>query len=157
MQLEKQVNIIVTYSYKMYYISISIYVYNNFQTLNFQNITPIEQQNIMASIEENTERLDLMQKTLAIEEKQKKRVQEAIIQKQKQIEEANRMQLYEGNTNINSILTQEEAHRKQLVDVMMNNANPSIAPIVKVVNNVQGMLVIKEKCYPFLYSLFKII
>lgn len=94
----------------------------------------------MTYIEENTERLDLMVKTLALEEKQKKRLLEASMQQQKEKEESNRFQLYEGNTNstTTSMLQQEEAHRKELIDVMQQNVTPATAPIVRVVANVQG-------------------
>lgn len=91
----------------------------------------------MTCIEENTERLDLMQKTLAVEEKQKKRLLEASIRTQNEIQRAKTTQLYEGNST-DSILNQEEAHRKELVDLMLHNTTPSITPIVKVLNNVQG-------------------
>ena len=113
-------------------------------------MTAVQRQNIMTCIEENTERLDLMQKTLAVEEKQKKRLMEASIQKEQELQQANIMQLFEGNSTADSVLNQEEAHRKQLVDHMLKNTSPSIAPVVKVVNNVQGMLTItfhKDKYY----------
>lgn len=93
----------------------------------------------MQSIEENTERLDLLHKTLELEIKQKKRLMEISSMKQREIADASRTELYEGlNSTTNSMLCQEEAHRKELVDVMVQNSNSSNGPVVKVLNNVQG-------------------
>lgn len=104
----------------------------------------MQQQNIMTSIEENTERLDLMQKTFAVEEKQKKRLLEISLQTEKNMEQANQTRLYEGTTTNDSVLNQEEAHRKELVDAMVQSTTPATAPVVKVLNNVQGIITIKK-------------
>lgn len=92
-------------------------------------------------IEENTERLDLLTKTLLVEERQKKRLQELSMKEQKESEEANRRQLFEG-TNPNtppSILDQEEANRKELMTEMIRHSSPSDGPAIKVLNNIQGI------------------
>lgn len=99
----------------------------------------VEQQNIMKSIEENTERLDLLQKTLAVEEKQKKRLLEVSNNKKKELEESNQKKLYEVNCATTSILDQEDSHRKELVENMVQNSAPSLTPVVKVMTNVQGI------------------
>ena len=93
----------------------------------------------MKCIEENTERLILLEKTLVVEEKQKKRFEDLAFQKKKEIEEANRRQLYDGTINTpDALLNQEEAIRKELMEDMVRNATPSDGPTIKVLNNVQG-------------------
>ena len=98
----------------------------------------MEHQNIMQSIEENTERLDLLQKSLAVEQKQKQRLFELSNNKKKELEEANRKRLYEVNCATTSILDQEDSHRKELVENMVQNSATSLTPVVKVMTNVQG-------------------
>ena len=62
-------------------------------------------------------------------------------QKQKELAEAHTLALYEGTLNsTNSVLEQEEAVRKDLVDAMVNSSTPSNGPVVKVLTNVQGNL-----------------
>lgn len=78
---------------------------------------------------------------MAIEEKRKKRLNDATIQTQKEIEQANKEKLSEGYSNTSStvaILDMEDAHSKQLVDVMVNNSTTTNGPVVKVLTNVQG-------------------
>ena len=99
--------------------------------------------NVMKTIEENTERLDLLQRTLLLEERQNKRLIELSTQKEKEIENDQRKQMYEGYTNSTttiSKLDQEEAQRKLLVDEMVKTSTPSNAPTVKVLTNLQGNL-----------------
>ena len=89
-------------------------------------------------IEENTEKLDLLEKTLLIEEKQKKRLQGIMSQNEKEKEEAARIQLFEGNNATTmSMLDQEESQRKELMDGLIRNSTPN-APVVKVLNSIQG-------------------
>ena len=93
----------------------------------------------MKSIEENTEKLDLLERTLQVEQKQKKRLEAIAIQKQQQMEEANRRQLLEGHsTSSAAVLDQEDAQRKELVDAMIRESTPSNASVVKVLTNVHG-------------------
>lgn len=93
----------------------------------------------MKCIEENTERLDLLQKTLSLEEKQKKRLKDMNIEREKQVQDEKIQKLYDGNGNSNSsVLDQEEALRKQLVDTMIQSATPATTPVVRVLTNVQG-------------------
>lgn len=112
----------------------------------FQNLTLLEQQSIMQSIEENSERLDLLQKTLEVEQSQKKRLLNESVRKTKEQEEENRLKLFAGSTSTPpSTLNHEEAHSKELVDAMVQNSSPSLAPVVKVLTNVQGNLKIYDK------------
>lgn len=99
----------------------------------------------MKCIEENTEQLDLLQKTLQVEEKQKKRLMDLSVQNQKEIEISQRKQLYDGylnSTTTTSMLDQEEAERKLLVDEMVRTSTPSNAPTVRVLTNLQGNIAI---------------
>ena len=101
----------------------------------------IEQQGIMECIGENSERLELLEKTLVLEQRQKKRMQDLSKQKQKELAEAHTLALYEGTLNsTTSVLEQEDAVRKDLVDAMVKNSTPSNGPVVKVLTNVQGIL-----------------
>ena len=106
----------------------------------------MEQQNIMKCIEENSERLDLLQKTLSLEEKQKKRMLDLTIQKEMEIESANQLKLYDGATaTSNSILDQEDTIRKQLAESMNQSSTTALTPVVRVLNNVQGNYSFKKK------------
>ena len=93
----------------------------------------------MKSIEENTEKLDLLERTLLVEEKQKKRLQSLAIQNEKEHEEANTKQLFEGHTTTTpTILQQEDVKRKELLDTMIRESTPSNGPVVKVLTSVHG-------------------
>ena len=99
-----------------------------------------EKQNIMECIAENSERIDLFEKTVALEQRQKKRMMDLSIQKQKELDQANSLALYEGTFNSStSVLEQEEAVRKELVEAMVHSSTPSNGPVVKVLTNVQGI------------------
>ena len=100
----------------------------------------------MKSIEENTEKLDLLERTLQVEMKQKKRMEALNVQKNKEVEERNRQQLFEGQTSTPStILDQEDANRKVLLDAMIRDSTPSNGPVVKVLTNVHGKCSKKNK------------
>ena len=110
----------------------------------------IEQQNIMQFIEENTERIELLEKNVALEQRQRQRKLDISIQKQKDLEEARSLALYEGTFNSStSVLEQEEAVRKELVDAMVSttSSSPSNGPVVKVLTNVQGKMAFITKIY----------
>ena len=94
----------------------------------------------MKCIEENSEQLDLLHKTLSLEAKQRKRLLQLTIEQDKQIEAAKNIRLHNGNGyNPNSqVLDKEEAEGKELVRSMVQNASPAIAPVVRVLTNVQG-------------------
>ena len=93
----------------------------------------------MHSIQENTEKLDLLERTLLVEHKQKKRLEAIAIEKQKEIEEAHRRQMLEGFTNSTAaVLDQEEVQRKELMDSMVRDSTPSNAPVVKILTNING-------------------
>lgn len=112
-----------------------------------QNLNKVDQENIMKCIEENTERLDLMQRTYELEEKQRQRLLDISLQKKKELEQAQRSNMYDGysnSTTTDSMLDQEEANRKTLVDEMVKNSTPSNAPIVKVLTNLQGNLPLRK-------------
>lgn len=104
-------------------------------------MNPIEHQSVMVCIEENTERLDLLQKTLEVEERQRKRLEDIKIKMENDFEETQRRSLYEGYTTCTtaaSIMDQEDADRRQLMEEMVRHSTPSNAPTVKVLTNVQG-------------------
>lgn len=94
----------------------------------------------MKCIEENEERLDLLNKTLDLENKQKKRIREITSENEKEAADKDLKDLYENNSSntTTSLLDQEESLRKQLVDSMIQSATPAITPVVKVLTNVQG-------------------
>lgn len=97
----------------------------------------LDQQNMMKAIEEHSERLDLLERTLAIEEKQKKRQMEFALMKHQEKEKNQNINLYEG-ASCSSLLDEEDAQRKKLLDNMVQNSTNSNGPIVKVLTNVQG-------------------
>ena len=100
-----------------------------------------DHQNLSKLIEECSEKLDLLEKTLKIEEKQKKRLSDMTMEKEKEKERARTNQLYEGTlTTSAAILDQEERHRKELVEDMVKNATSSNTPVVRCITNVQGIL-----------------
>ena len=58
---------------------------------------------------------------------------------EKEREEANMALLYQGmSTTTTSLLDQEDAQRKELMDALVRDSTPSNAPVVKVLTNVQG-------------------
>ena len=76
-----------------------------------------------------------------MEQKQKKRLNDIALQKEREIGESAKRQLYEGNTTTpDSLLHHEEAIRKQLMDEMIQHSTPSDGPTIKVLTNVQGIL-----------------
>ena len=117
--------------------------YNFFLKINFKtlikDLSPIQKNNIQKCIEENTERLDLLEKSLAVELRQKKRLLDICVEKQRGEEESERQKLYEGNSSTASLLDQEDAQRKELFDAMVQKTTLSIEPVVKVLSNVQGI------------------
>ena len=93
----------------------------------------------MKLIEENTEQLDLLERTLIVEEKQKKRLQALALQKQQENEDFQRRQLFEGHTTTpTTVLEQEEAQRKELLDTMVRESTHSNGTVVKVLTNLHG-------------------
>ena len=93
----------------------------------------------MLLIEETTEKLDLLERTLIVENKQRNRLEALSLQKQKKNEEDDRKQLLDGHTTTPpAILDQEDAQRKVLVEAMIRESTPSNGPVVKVLTNVHG-------------------
>ena len=91
----------------------------------------------MTSIQEYSERMDLLQKTAMVEEKQEKRIMELQAQKQKKMQEDKMLNLLSSGTS-SSVLDQEDIQRKMLLDSMVKAATPSTTPMVRVLNNTQG-------------------
>lgn len=108
------------------------------KNLIFQNLEELQQQHISECIEEQSERLDLLEKTILVEEKQKKRISElnSLQNKNKEMEAS--LNLLDVNGTSSSVLEQEEGHRKMLVDSMNKNSTNSNGPIVRCLTNVQG-------------------
>lgn len=93
----------------------------------------------MKSIEENTEKLDLLERTLTLENNQKKRLQAIALKKQQELDESNRRDLFEGHTTSTAaLLNQEESHRKELMDTMIRESTSSNSTVVKVLTSVNG-------------------
>ena len=82
----------------------------------------------------------MLQKTFALEERQKRRLLEIAIQNESDLETKKNSKLYEANnSNANhSLLDEEEAQGRELVRSMVQKSTPQIAPVVRVLNNVQG-------------------
>ena len=97
----------------------------------------------MESITENIERLDLLQRSLMLEEKQKKRLLDLAIQKKKEIEEADRKTLIERNVINTSFLEKEEEKTNQLVRDMVQKSD---GPAVKVLTHIQGKYIFRTYC-----------
>lgn len=94
----------------------------------------------MSSIQENTERLELLKRTFLVEERQKKRIQEMVLLREKEKKKEELQNLLKQSATSNAMFEQEENQRKILVEAMVKSANPSNGPIVKVLNNVQGII-----------------
>lgn len=93
------------------------------------------------NITDHSEKLDLLEKTLAIEERQNKRAHEqnAILDAKQEQERIKNMM--DGNSStMESVLEQEEKQRKQLVHDMNVNLTETTKPIVKVLTNLQGKI-----------------
>lgn len=113
-------------------------IFNYFVFL-FQNLTAFDLQSITLCIEENTEQLDLLQKTLEVEQRQKNRLLQISLQKERENENEKRKNLLDGtSTTTNSLLDQEDTTRKELVQAMVENSNQCNGPVVKVLTNLQG-------------------
>lgn len=106
-----------------------------------QGLSPVEHQNLSKMVEENWERIDGLEKALAVEQKQQQRLSQLSIERDRDREKARTMELLEGsNSSFTSpaSLELEEVHRKELVESMLKNVTPSNAPIVKNISNIQG-------------------
>lgn len=68
----------------------------------------------MKCIEENTERMGFLKKTLELEQRQKQRLIDISIQKEKDFEEAKRIKLFDGTHGGNDI-NQGDPQRKDSV------------------------------------------
>lgn len=80
----------------------------------------------------------MLEKTLQLEEKQKKRILDWSIQKDKEKEEAKKKELYEGTRSTTlAMIEGEEAQRKELLNAMIQTTS-SDGPVVKVLTNVHG-------------------
>lgn len=93
----------------------------------------------MKLIEENSEKLELLQKAVSLEMKQKNRLTADAVQKQKETEKNKLTELYAGNSpSTSNALDFEDNQRRELVQSMVENSTQSNAPIVKCVSNMQG-------------------
>lgn len=101
-----------------------------------------DHQNLSKLIEESSEKLDLLEKTLLVDERQRQRLLTMTMEKEREREKARTLQLYDGTLYTPSTLfEQEECHRKELVEEMMKSSTPSNMPIVRCINNVQGIYI----------------
>lgn len=92
----------------------------------------------MTLIEENTEMIDLWQKTLEVENRQKKRMVDMSSLKEKEKEMEKEAELLQGNSSSHYALEQEESQRKTLVDDMIHKSNSNIGSVVKVLAHTQS-------------------
>ena len=93
----------------------------------------------MKSIEENTEKLDLLERTVLVEEKQKNRLKAIALEKEREIAQSKKRQLLEGHAPTSAaMLDEEDNNRRELLDAMNRDSNPSNGPVVKVLSNVHG-------------------
>lgn len=98
-----------------------------------------EQQHLMSFIEENTELVELLKKTLEVEKKQEKRLSDlSEIKRMEELKQQEISLLDKTKTSPNCVLEQEEAHRNLLVEDMLQKSNSVVGPIVKVVAHTQG-------------------
>lgn len=103
-----------------------------------QKLTQVQRQHLMSCITDNSERINLLEKTRDIECRQKKRMADLNDFTDKEKDKENK--LLEVKRSSTYILDQEEENRKMLVVDMNVNATDSVKPIVKVLNNVQGTM-----------------
>ena len=83
----------------------------------------------------------MLEKTLLVDKKRQLRLESLSSQKNKEVEEDNTKQLFQGHTTTPSVvLDQEDAQRKVLLDAMIRESNQSNGPVVKVLTNVHGNL-----------------
>ena len=118
--------------------NIYVYIYIYIQFF-FQLITPAEQQHVMEAIEDNTEKLALLQKTLALYFRQQQRDQakKDLIKKQK--EEEYFRKIKEGSRPTPpSQLDLEDSHRRSLINDLKDNSDEILKPAVKFLTNIQG-------------------
>lgn len=104
----------------------------------------MEQQNLSKIVEENWERIDFLEKTLAVERRQQQRLSQISIEKEREREKARSAELLEGGSSSytsSATLELEERNRKELVDAMLNSSSSNV-PIVKNICNIQGKLTI---------------
>ena len=95
----------------------------------------------MKTIEECNEKLDLLEKALAVEEKQRKRRSDLALQSQREQDESSRQQLQEMNPTTQSLFEHEEMQRKNLMNSLIHNSSSSDGPVVKVLSNIQGQYI----------------
>ena len=73
------------------------------------------------------------------------------LENEKKKEKERVLNLMSENTATNSILGQEEAQRKMLIDDMVKNSSPSDGPVVRVVTHNQG----NEIIYQYIFACTK--
>ena len=80
----------------------------------------------------------MLQKTLAVEQRQKQRLIELTMKKERELEEAKKKKMCEVTTISTALMDQEEAQRKDLMNDLVQNSAPGNGPVIKVLTNVQG-------------------
>lgn len=80
--------------------------------------------------------MELLQKTLEVEQRQKQRASEISLMRKKEEEKQKELDLMtENDPASNFALDQEENQRRALLDNMSQNSTPAVASIVKVLNH----------------------
>lgn len=92
----------------------------------------------MDNISDHYEKLDLFEKTLAIEERQNRRAHEYNLLEEAENNRERVKNLMSGNSTMGSVLEQEDVQRRALVHEMNVNASENLKPVVKVLTNIQG-------------------
>lgn len=93
----------------------------------------------MANISDHSEKLNLFEKTLEIEERQNQRAHEQNTLEETEKERERVQNLMSGNSTMASVLEQEDVTRNELVHEMNINANnDNLKPVVKVLTNISG-------------------
>lgn len=94
----------------------------------------------MDNIKDSSEKMDLLQKTADIDNRQKLRKKQMEEEVAKEKEKERDAALVLNQRTSESILNREEAHRKLLVAEMIEKSNEAQGPVVKVLANIQGNL-----------------
>lgn len=81
----------------------------------------------------------MLERAQAIEDKQNQRALQQNCQLEAEEQKQKQMHLMTGNCSMQSVLDKEDEQRKTLVKEMNNNAKDSLRPVVKVLNNMNGI------------------
>lgn len=94
----------------------------------------------MGIIEDQSEKLNLLEKTEEIDARRKKKnaAMDELLKKEKEKAEIEKLKQGSMLTS-SSQLDQEDSHRRSLIHELQQNSNDSQKPIVKVLTNIQGI------------------